>query len=240
MLELRPALWTINLAQSVIRPQDLAPLIDHTCLDPKADSESIETACEEALQFSFAAVCVSSKNIECASRALADSKVLPIAVVGFPLGSEASVIKLNEAVFCVKSGAKEIDMVVSIADLKAGKHSAIETEISSLVKECAPYAVKVILETSELTSEEITVGSKIAATAGAKFVKTSTGFASGGATIESVRLMHSAVGAQLGVKASGGIRDFAFAQQLVRAGANRLGTSHGVRILKSLSAGSGY
>ncbi len=240
MLELRPALWTINLAQSVIGPRDLAPLIDHTCLDPKADSESIEAACEEALQFSFAAVCVSSKNIERTSLALAQSNILPIAVVGFPLGSEASIIKLNEAAFCLKAGAKEIDMVVSIADLKSGNHSAIEIEISNLVRECNPSIVKVILEVSELTAEEITIGSKIAAHAGAKFVKTSTGFASGGATLASVRLMHSAVGSQVGIKASGGIRDFAFAQELVRAGANRLGTSHGVRILNGLSAGSGY
>lgn len=240
MLQLRPAVWSLDLAQSVIAPQDLASLIDHTCLDPKADEDAIETACEEALQFSFAAVCVSSKNIERACRALTGSSVFPIAVVGFPLGTEASAIKSAEAAFCVNKGAREIDMVISIADLKRRHYASIEREIAEVVKECGGFDVKLILETSELTDDEISVGSKIAEKAGARYVKTSTGFASGGATVAAVQLMHAAVGGRLGVKASGGIRDFLFAKQMVQAGANRLGTSHGAKILQRLAAGSGY
>jgi deoxyribose-phosphate aldolase len=240
MLELRPSLWTLNLAQSVIVPENLAPLIDHTCLDPKASDEDIENACEEALQFGFASVCVSSRHIKRASEALRGSNVFPIAVVGFPLGSQDEQIKVNEALFCITHGAMEIDMVLSIGDLKAKNNKAVSSEIASVVRESAKIAVKVILETSELSEEEIVRGCLLSEQSGARFVKTSTGFASGGATLGAVKLMHETVGQRLGVKASGGIRDFKFSKELISVGANRLGTSHGVRILKGLSKGEGY
>lgn len=240
MLEMRPPLWSANLAQAVNSPSDLCPLIDHTCLDPLATEADIESACEEALRFSFASVCVSSRHIQRTADRLKGQTPLPIAVIGFPLGSSLREVKLQETELCLKKGAKEIDMVLCLGDLRASRFADVESEIAAIVKKAGKCPVKVILETSELSEEEIRHGCLASLNAGAKFVKTSTGFASGGATIAAVQLMAKTVGQSLGVKASGGIRSFEFARDLVHAGANRIGTSHGVKIISGLKADEGY
>lgn len=215
-------------------------MIDHTCLSPESGPEQIEKACQEALQFHFAAVCVSSLYIERVAQRLAGAPCLPIAVVGFPLGSESSAVKAFEAEFCRKAGAQEIDMVLHIGLLKAGLRKEVQADIAAVVRAAEGIPVKVILETSELEPHEIRLGCELSRDAGASFVKTSTGFASGGATPEAVQLMSKAVGATLGVKASGGIRDVGSAMNMIRAGANRIGTSHGVRIVAGQSGVGGY
>lgn len=213
-----------------MRP-DLAPFIDHTLLRPDAVRSSLERLCREALQHGFAAVCVNSSHVALCTALLRDCQVPVAATVGFPLGASSTVAKAAEAAEAVRNGASELDMVAAIGALKDRQHDAFIHDIRAVVEAAQGHAVKVIVETCLLSDEEKRRGAAWAEEAGAAFVKTSTGFSSGGATERDVRLLRSAVGPNVGVKASGGIRDAASADCMIAAGANRLGTSAGVAIV---------
>ena len=221
-------------APEVIRtPRDLAPLIDHTLLRPGAAAAEVAGACAEALRLGFAGVCVRGEHVARVAAALAGSPVLPVAVVDFPLGEASTGERAREAREVVRAGAREVDAVVALPALLALDHRAVLEDLREVVGAAAPAAVKVILETCRLGPEQKAAGAALAAAAGAAFVKTSTGFGAGGATEEDVRLLRSAVGRALGVKASGGIRSAADALRMVRAGASRLGCSGSVAIVES-------
>jgi deoxyribose-phosphate aldolase len=210
----------------------IAPLIDHTLLKPDARREEIERLCAEARHYAFAAVCVFPAWLSLAVDHLEGSDVHPGAVVGFPFGANLTETKVFEAHQAIRDGARDIDMVLALWALKDRRYRAVSSDISAVVRVVgARGRVKVILETGLLTDEEKAAACKIAVEAGAHFVKTSTGLAGGGATEADVRLMRLTVGDRAGVKASGGIRTLAQAEALIRAGANRLGTSSGVAIV---------
>lgn len=214
---------------------NIASLIDHTNLKPEATEKDIAKLCREAADWSFFSVCVNSSNVAVATRFLQGAQVKVCSVVGFPLGAGITAAKSFEAGLAAASGASEIDMVINIGALKDGKNSYVKSGIEAVVKAVPGCIVKVILETSLLTEEEKERGCLLAVEAGAHFVKTSTGFSTGGATVSDVKLMRSAVGANFGVKASGGIRDLKTADDMIKAGANRLGTSASVTICKAES-----
>jgi deoxyribose-phosphate aldolase len=205
----------------------LASLIDHTLLRPDAVAAEIDRLCAEALEQRFAAVCVNGCWVRRAAERLTGSRVAVCAVVGFPLGAMAIEAKLCEARRALEDGARELDVVQNIGALKSGEDALVESELAALAELChrGGAKLKVILETALLTDAEKLRACAIAKRAGADFVKTSTGFASGGATLHDVALMRRAVGPQMGIKASGGVRDAAFARALVAAGATRLGCS---------------
>jgi deoxyribose-phosphate aldolase len=209
----------------------LAACIDHTLLKPTATADQVRALCAEARAAGFASACVNPCHIPLVAGCLAGSAVKACAVVGFPLGANASRIKAAEAALAVAAGAAEVDMVLNVGALKSGQTSAAAADIRAVVAAAAGAVVKVILETCFLTDEEKRVACRLAVDAGAHFVKTSTGFGSGGATIADVRLMRAAVGPGIGVKASGGIRTLADALAMLDAGASRLGTSAGMEII---------
>lgn len=212
---------------------DLARMIDHTLLKPEAKPDDIRRLCGEGIKYGFATICVNPCYVKLASEELKGSKVKVCSVSGFPLGANRSELKLKEAETGCRDGASEIDMVINIGALKSGDYRLIEKEIKLILKAIGKGKIlKVILETSLLTSEEKIIGAKIVKESGAHFVKTSTGFGPGGATVEDVVLLRNAVGENLGVKASGGIRDYKKALELIQAGANRIGTSAGVKIME--------
>ncbi len=218
-----------------MRKVELARLIDHTVLGPEAGKAAVEQVCEEAIQHKFYAVCVPPPYVALAKSILRDKGVLVGTTIGFPHGQHKPEVKAAEAKAAVDDGADEVDMVVHVAALKEGDYGAVLADIRA-VKEAlskAPRKVvlKVILECALLTDEQKVAGAILAKAAGADFVKTSTGFASGGATVEDVALLRRAVGPTMGVKASGGIRDYATAVKMVEAGANRLGASKSVHII---------
>lgn len=217
--------------------QNLAALIDHTLLKPEAPVSAIEQLCREALNYQFAAVCVNPWHVETCVRLL-NNQVSVATVVGFPLGANTTSTKVYETREAVQAGAREIDMVINIGALKSGKQDYVTDEIAAIVAAAQPAIVKVIIETALLTEAEKQTACQLALRAGAHFVKTSTGFSKGGATIEDVRLMRSVVGDRMGVKASGGIRTLQDALAMVAAGANRLGTRSGVAIIEELHAQS--
>jgi deoxyribose-phosphate aldolase len=225
---------------SIRTPADLAPFIDHTLLKADARKEEILKLAEEARAHGFATVCVSSAHIATAARALAGSKVLPIAVVGFPLGAGLSRAKAFEAREAVAAGAREIDMVLNLGALKDGDYALVFEDISAVVDASSPHPVKVILETSQLGQEEKIIACALAKAAGAAFVKTSTGFSGGGATAEDISLMRRIVGDEVGVKASGGIRSTEDAMKMIQAGANRLGASASVAIVMGGASNAKY
>jgi deoxyribose-phosphate aldolase len=232
------------MSDKVRSASDLAALIDHTLLKPVAVSNEIETLCREAVRYRFASVCVNPCHIPSVSRWLEGTGVTSCCVVGFPLGSDPSEIKMREAAWCTEKGAEEIDMVLNIGFLKSGMINETEADIAAVVSGAGQAIVKVILECCYLTSEEIVLACRLAESAGARFVKTSTGFGPGGARPEDVRLMKTTV-PNLLVKASGGIRDLKTALAMVDAGADRLGVSAGVAILAEWEGGhavdsSGY
>lgn len=207
-------------------------IIDHTLLKADATSKEIEELCEEAKAFQFCSVCVNPFWVKKAKELLKDSGVKVCTVIGFPLGSTTSETKSFEANEAIENGADEIDMVLNIGALKEGNTELVEKDIQSVVMAARGRAiVKVILETSLLTDEEKKIACKIAVKAGAHYVKTSTGFSTGGATIEDVALMREAVGPDIGVKASGGIRNRETAEALVKACATRIGASASVAIV---------
>jgi deoxyribose-phosphate aldolase len=209
----------------------LASYIDHTLLSPTATEADIVCLCREALQHNFRAVCVNGCHLETAREVLKGSGVSLAAVVGFPLGAMATEAKLCEAEACLLAGADELDMVLNLGWLKAGNHLAISSELR-MVRQAAPDAtLKLILETCFLDEAEKTTACRLALEAGWDFVKTSTGFGRGGATLEDVRLMKRLVSDRMQVKASGGIRDLETALAFIAAGANRLGTSSGLALV---------
>jgi deoxyribose-phosphate aldolase len=217
-----------------ITPEKLAAMIDHTLLKPEATLPQIERVCQEAVEFSFASVCVNSAYVPLVAHLLAGTPVKTCAVVGFPLGAMHPEAKAHEAELAINKGAQEIDMVIHIGALKNEDLSLLHEDIAGVVAEChlGGALSKVIIETCLLTDDEKVIACRIARDAGAAFVKTSTGFSSGGATVEDVRLMRKTVGAEIGVKASGGIRDLKTALAMLEAGANRLGVSAGVAIVR--------
>jgi deoxyribose-phosphate aldolase len=215
-----------------------ASYIDHTLLKPDATLEAIVRLCAEAREYAFAAVCVNPYWVGRAARELAGSGVAVAAVAGFPLGACESSIKAAEAGRAVEAGAREIDMVLNIGELVGGNTGAVVDDIRAVVDavERRKAIVKVILETALLTNAQKELACAVAQRAGAEFVKTSTGFGPAGATVHDVALMRAAVGAEMGVKASGGIRTWDDCRAMIAAGANRIGTSAGVAIVQSLPA----
>jgi deoxyribose-phosphate aldolase len=212
----------------------VAGMIDHTLLKPEATVQEIEKLCREAAQFHFATVCVNPTWVSTAAQLLRGSGVGVCSVVGFPLGATTPDVKHYETRRAIFDGAAEIDMVINIGALKSGDLRLVERDIAAVVGPCREANVlsKVILEVALLNDDEKIAGSTLAKAAGADFVKTSTGFASGGATAADVALMRRVVGADMGVKAAGGVRDYAGLQAMVAAGATRVGASAGVKIVQ--------
>jgi deoxyribose-phosphate aldolase len=218
-------------------PADLAKLIDHTLLKPEATRDEVVKLCEEARKHHFASVCVNTTWVGVCKAMLAGSDVMVCAVVGFPLGAMTPTAKAYEAREAVRQGAREIDMVINIGALKSRDYETVFEDICRVVKASAPAGVKVILETSALNEEEKIIGCSLSKLAGAAFVKTSTGFGKGGATVEDIALMRRIVGKELGVKASGGVRTADDALKMAAAGANRLGASASVAIVTGTADG---
>lgn len=214
---------------------NIAKMIDHTLLKPQAEKSDIEKLCNEAKQYEFISVCINPYFVDLAYSLLKDTDVKVCTVIGFPLGANTIESKVYEAVDAIKRGAAEIDMVLNIGALKSGDYGYVKREIEAVVKAAKSYGdiiVKVILETCYLTDEEKIKACKITVDAGADFVKTSTGFGTGGATVEDVRLMRNAVGEEFGVKASGGVKTVEAAKAMIEAGANRIGASAGIQIVE--------
>jgi deoxyribose-phosphate aldolase len=214
-------------------PSDLAGFIDHTLLKPDATATEIDRMCAEAIEYGFASVCVNPVWARRVADALKGSGVVACCVVGFPFGATMPEIKAMEARRAIRDGAREIDMVVNIGALKSGDYDLVRRDIAGVAEACreAGALCKVILETAMLTDEEKVIASRIAVEAKADFVKTSTGYGGGGATVYDVALMREAVGPKMGVKASGGIRSADDAKQMIAAGATRIGASAGIQIV---------
>ncbi len=209
---------------------ELCRYIDHTLLRADAVPEEIERLCREAVEHRFASVCVNGKYVPLAARLTTGTDVGVACVVGFPLGAMASEAKAFEAATAVRDGASEIDMVIDIGAAKAGDFAAVEQDVRAVVRAADGRTVKAIIETCLLTDDEKRAACRAAVAGGAAFVKTSTGFSKGGATAEDVRLMREAVGPDIGVKASGGVRTREAAEAMIAAGATRIGTSSGAKI----------
>lgn len=206
--------------------------IDHTNLKQDASINDIKTLCEEAIKFDFMSVCINPCFVKYAHDVLLDSEVKVCTVIGFPLGANTTKTKVYETRQALKDGADEIDMVINVSALKDKKYDYVKNEISKIKKVCKNKILKVILETCLLTDEEIVKACELSLEAKADFVKTSTGFSKGGATVEAVALMRKTVGDKCGVKASGGIKTFEDMQKMIDAGASRIGTSSGVKLLE--------
>ena len=215
------------------KEQKLADLIDHTLLKPEATDAQIEQLCKEAIEYSFKTVCVNSANIPLAAKLLENQITVPIAVVGFPLGAAITSSKAFETKEAINAGAKEIDMVINIGALKAKDYRKTMLDIQAVVEAAKPYPVKVIIETSLLTEDEKIAACVLSKSAGADFVKTSTGFSGGGATVEDIALMRRIVGEDIGVKASGGVKTNEDAKKMIEAGASRIGASSSIDIVKN-------
>ena len=209
----------------------IAAMIDHTLLKPEATPAQIEKLCAEAAEYHFASVCVNPVYIPLAARLLKGTGVKVCCVVGFPLGAIDPEQKAAEAASCAAMGAEELDMVIHVGAAKAGDWALVQRDIEGVVKAAAGHTVKVIIETCLLTDEEKVKACEAAKAAGAHFVKTSTGFSTGGATTHDIALMRKTVGPEMGVKASGGIRDYETAMAMIEAGANRIGASAGIAIV---------
>ena len=208
----------------------LAGRIDHTLLKPDATLTAIETLCDDAKEHGFASVCVNTRWVPTAVERLSGSDVMVCTVVGFPLGAMTRLAKAEEARITVAEGADEVDMVLDIGGLLSGDLAAVYDDILGVVGAARPVPVKVILETSMLTDEQKAIGCLIAARTGAAYVKTSTGFGGGGATVEDIALMRHMVGDRLGVKASGAVRNHRDAEKVLHAGADRIGASASIAI----------
>jgi deoxyribose-phosphate aldolase len=217
---------------------DLAKMIDHTLLKPDATQQEIAQLCFEARKYGFASVCVNPTWVSLCAELLKGSSVRVCTVIGFPLGATSSETKAFETETAIEQGATEIDMVINIGALKARDLDTVARDIRGVVNVAHAHGalVKVIIETVLLTDEEKTIASLLAKEAGADFVKTSTGFAGGGATTHDVALMRKAVGPEMGVKASGGVRTFEDAESMIKAGATRIGASAGVKIIQGPAA----
>ncbi|HNV69498.1 MAG TPA: deoxyribose-phosphate aldolase [Candidatus Ozemobacteraceae bacterium] len=226
---------------SPLPARELARFIDHTLLKATATTAEITKLCEEARQFEFASVCVNPANVALAAKLLKGSPVKVCTVIGFPLGATSTFTKVMETRDCVANGATEIDMVINVGALKSKDYELVKNDIARVVEAAGGNIVKVILETSLLNEEEKIKGCELSKAAGADFVKTSTGFSTGGATVDDIKLMRRVVGPSMGVKASGGVRDTKGAQEMIAAGATRIGASASVGIVKGTAAeGKGY
>ncbi len=212
---------------------ELNRLIDHTILRPEATSVDIERVCQEAIHYHFATIFINPGWVTLTASLLRESGVKTGSVAGFPLGASTTIIKLKEAEQDIKDGAEEIDVVMNIGRFKEGNYRYVEEEIKALRQVCqSPINLKIIIETGLLTETQKKEATLIVKDCGADFVKTSTGFGKGGATVEDIILIRKAVGPDFGVKASGGIRDCQTALKLIEAGANRIGTSASVKIME--------
>ncbi|MDN5326177.1 MAG: deoxyribose-phosphate aldolase [Moorella sp. (in: firmicutes)] len=216
--------------------ETLAAVIDHTLLKPQAKPEDIERLCEEAINYHFASVCINPCYVSMASKILSGTGVKTCTVIGFPLGANETSIKVKEAQKAIEQGASEIDMVINVGMLKSKKLAYVGNEIKEIVDIATKgnAIVKVIIETCLLEKEEKITACKLAVENGAVFVKTSTGFNGPGAQVSDVALMRETVGYKIGVKASGGIRDYQTAVAMLEAGASRIGTSAGVAIIETI------
>ena len=211
----------------------IAGMIDHTILKANATEAEVMALLQEAKEYSFASVCVNPRWVELAARELKGTGVDVCTVIGFPLGANTAAVKAFETQDAIRNGATEVDMVISVGDLKAGNSAAVEADIRAVVEAAAGKAlVKVIIETCLLTDAEKITACELAVKAGANFVKTSTGFSTGGATVEDIALMRKTVGPDIGVKASGGIRTRIDFDRMVKAGASRVGASASIAICK--------
>ena len=219
-----------------LTPTFLAQYIDHTLLKPEATAKDIERICAEARQHRFYSVCVNGSRVAQAAALLEDTEVKVAAVVGFPLGAMEADAKRFETEAAVDSGAQEIDLVLNIGRLKEGDDRYVARELRDVVEAADERPVKVIIEACLLSEEEKVRACHLILDSGAKFVKTSTGFGNGGATLEDVRLLRATVGPKFGVKAAGGIRDLRTALAMIEAGATRLGTSAGVTLMQGATA----
>ncbi len=212
--------------------REVAGKIDHTLLNPKATAKEIEALCQEAKEAGFATVCVQPSRVKLASQLLKGSGVGVTTVVGFPHGATSTEAKAFEAAQAIRDGADEIDMVINLGALKDGDTETVRSDIRAVREASRGHILKVILETSELSEEEIFTASRLSDEAGSDFVKTSTGYAGGGATVEAVEMMKRAFSKD--IKASGGIRTLSDAKKMLDAGATRLGASAGMAILKEI------
>ncbi|WP_105994357.1 deoxyribose-phosphate aldolase [Staphylococcus simulans] len=219
---------------------DYAKYIDHTLLKPDTTVDQIDKLIDEAKEYKFKSVCINPTYVKHAAEALKDSDVLVCTVIGFPLGANTSEVKAFEVEDAVKNGADELDMVINIGALKDGRYDEVQKDIEAVVKAADGHTVKVIIETVLLTEKEKRKASELSKAAGADFVKTSTGFAGGGATVEDVKLMKEVVGDDLEVKASGGVRNLEDFKAMLDAGATRVGASAGVQIIQGLESDSDY
>lgn len=219
---------------------DLARMIDHTLLKPDASRDDLQLLCDEARKFGFASVCVNSANVRYCKERLRSSGVMTVAVVGFPLGAASTQAKAFETKQAIRDGADEIDMVINIGALKSRDYVMVHDDIAAVVDAAKPCPVKVILETGALTQDEKIIACALSKAARAAYVKTSTGFGPGGATVDDIRLMRRIVGSDVGVKASGGVRDQAGAEAMIAAGATRIGASASVAIVTGGTGKTSY
>lgn len=217
-----------------------AKLIDHTLLKTDSTKEQIDTIINEAKAYQFKSVCVNPTHVQYASEQLKGTDVLVCTVIGFPLGATTTAVKSYETKDAINNGAQEIDMVINIGALKDGRFDKVQNDIEAVVQAANGKTVKVIIETVLLTEKEKIKACQLSEAAGAHFVKTSTGFAGGGATVEDVKLMKDTVGDRLEVKASGGVRNLEVFNNMIEAGATRIGASAGVQIIQGLESNTDY
>ncbi|RIP32881.1 deoxyribose-phosphate aldolase [Staphylococcus gallinarum] len=217
-----------------------AKYIDHTLLKPEATKEQINKLIAEAKEYNFKSICINPTHVQYAAEQLTDSEVLVCTVIGFPLGASTTETKIFETEDAIKKGASEIDMVINVGALKDANYELVQKDIEGVVGAANGKTVKVIIETCLLTDEEKVKASELSKAAGANFVKTSTGFAGGGATPEDVKLMKDTVGDALEVKASGGVRNLEDFNKMIEAGATRIGASAGIQIIQGLESDSDY
>ncbi|AZB43677.1 deoxyribose-phosphate aldolase [Bacillus sp. FJAT-42376] len=221
--------------------EKIAKMIDHTALKPETTKEQIEKLCAEAKEYGFASVCVNPAWVELCASLLKGTDVKVCTVIGFPLGASTSAVKAFETKDAIEKGATEVDMVINIGALKDGNAELVEKDIRAVTEAANGKALtKVIIETCLLTDEEKVLACELSVKAGADFVKTSTGFSTGGATVEDIRLMRKTVGPEIGVKASGGVRDRQGADTMIEAGATRIGASAGISIVNGGTSQSDY
>ncbi|NQD88758.1 deoxyribose-phosphate aldolase [Paenarthrobacter sp. CM16] len=230
------------MSNQAVAPANIASYIDHTLLKPEASEADVLKVCAEAIEYRFKSVCVNPVWVKTVTKALKGSGVLTCSVIGFPLGATPSDVKSFEARGAVLDGADEIDMVINMASARANDKGALVDDIRAVAEtvHAGEAILKVIIETSMLDDEQKVIACQAAVEAGADFVKTSTGFNGGGATVEDVALMRKTVGPDLGVKASGGVRSLADAQAMIAAGATRIGASSGIAIVKGEQGSSAY
>lgn len=230
-----------NFCIGVFTMKEIAKMIDHTLLKAEATKDQIEQLCAEAKEYQFASVCVNPTWVAYASELLKGTGVDVCTVIGFPLGANTPETKAFETTNAIENGATEVDMVINIGALKNGNDSLVEKDIQAVVNAAKGKALtKVIIETSLLTEEEKVRACQLAVSAGTDFVKTSTGFGAGGATVADIALMRKIVGPTIGVKASGGVRSAEDAKNMIEAGATRIGASSGIAIVKGLVSNSDY